>query len=132
MDTDPPPRLADIRVLLVEDHEDTRFIIEHCFAAEGAAVAAVSSARRAIHLLGEQLFDIVVTDYSMPDETGLWLLERICEYPNPVPVIVLTGYMDADVEQLRRAPFARVIRKPVEVGHLGQEVAAVVQEARRA
>jgi CheY-like chemotaxis protein len=31
--------------------------------------------------------DIVVTDYFMPGETGLWLLERICERSQPVPVI---------------------------------------------
>jgi CheY-like chemotaxis protein len=68
----------------------------------------------------------------MPGETGLWLLGRVREYPKPLPVIVLTGYMDADADVLRHAPFARVMRKPVEVGLLCEEVVAVVQESRRA
>ena len=66
----------------------------------------------------------------MPGETGRWLLDRVRERVRTLPVIVLTGYMDADAAELRRSPFARVLRKPVETDALCEEVTAALREAR--
>ena len=73
--------------------------------------------------------DVVVTDYSMPDDTGLWLLEHARGRPRPVPVIALTGYTDIHVAELARAPFARVLRKPIDPWRLCREVRDVVRGA---
>jgi CheY-like chemotaxis protein len=55
--------------------------------------------------------DVVVTDYAMPGDSGLWLLARVRERPRPVPVIVLTGYDDVYVRELAEAPFAPATRR---------------------
>ena len=123
-------RLDGVRVLLVEDHEDSRLVLAQCLIVEGAAVIGVASARDALRALDEQPVDVVITDYAMPDHTGLWLLERILERSQPLPVIVLTGYMDTDVAQLRRSPFARVLRKPIEPEALCEVITAALREAR--
>jgi CheY-like chemotaxis protein len=69
-------------------------------------------AREAIAALDH--VDVVITDYAMPGDTGLWLLERARERLRPVPVIVLTGYAELNAAELAAAPFARVLRKPVD------------------
>src|SRR3954454_10099673 len=98
--TDPPRffgRLGGIRVLIAEDHEDSRLVLEQCLSAEGAHVVRVASAQAALKALDDQLIDVVITDYAMPGETGIGLLDRVRERRQPPPVIMLTGYMDADV-----------------------------------
>jgi CheY-like chemotaxis protein len=118
------PSLAGVRILLAEDDDETRYALERCLEHEGATVTVASSARRAIALVVESAVDLVITDYSMPGDTGLWLLERIRERPNPVPVILMTGHRD--LHELRRAPFARVLQKPVDPDALCREILNVL------
>ena len=77
--------LTGIRVLVVDDDEDTRALIELVVLYAGARVITASSAPDAIKAVAD--VDVVVTDYSMPGQTGLWLLERVRERTPDVPVI---------------------------------------------
>jgi CheY-like chemotaxis protein len=122
----PATSLAGVRVLVVDDHEDTRDLIEQALVYAGASVIAAGSAREALPHVDRA--SLIVTDYAMPGETGLWLLERVREHARPVPVIVVTGYADRYAEQLARAPFARVLRKPIDPWRLCEEVGSVLRE----
>jgi CheY-like chemotaxis protein len=119
--------LAGLRILVVEDHDDSRDFLQQVLLHAGASVVTASSAREAITQL--EGVDVVVTDFAMPGETGLWLLERVRERPRPVPVIVVTGYADVHAAELSRAPFARVLRKPADPWQLCAEVRAVARAA---
>ena len=121
--------LKGVRVLVVEDHEDSRIVFEHCLLLEGATVVTAPSARQALALLAEHDFDIVLTDYAMPGETGVWLLARVREHSTRIPVVVITGYHDADVRHLRHASFARVLRKPVGADELCHQLIAALEES---
>jgi CheY-like chemotaxis protein len=119
-----PRRLEGIRVLVVEDHADTRDLYEQALVHQGASVVTSESADEALTRVDDR--DVVVTDYSMPGGTGRWLLDRILERPRPIPVIVVTGFADVYVTELA-GPFARVLRKPVDPWHLGEVVQTVVR-----
>ena len=119
--------LVGSEVLVVEDHEDTRVLLKHVLADAGASVRVASSAREAAELL--EGVDLVVTDYAMPGESGLWLLERVRERLRPVPVIVVTGYADVYARELRTAPFARVLRKPADPWQVCEVAAAVLHRS---
>ena len=119
--------LSGIRVLVVDDHEDTCDLLQQALTHMGGSVHTASSARDALGAVDD--VDIVVTDYSMPGETGAWLLERVRERPRPIPVIALTGYADLYAEELRNASFARVLQKPVDPWRLSDTIAAVLRAA---
>jgi CheY-like chemotaxis protein len=68
-----PRTLAAVRILVVEDDDDNREILAHTLTVEGATVTAVSTAREALSFLSS--VDIVLTDFVMPGEDGVWLLE---------------------------------------------------------
>jgi CheY-like chemotaxis protein len=123
----PLPSLAGIQILVVDDHQDTRDLIEQVLTHAGASVVAASSARDALRAVDGM--DVVVTDYSMPGETGLWLLDRICERPRPIPVLVVTGNTDRYADEIRKAPFARVLRKSLDPWQLCEVIAAVLRAA---
>jgi CheY-like chemotaxis protein len=121
----PSPSLAGIHAVIVDDHADTRTLVSEVLTYAGASVIVAASAREAASLLDGA--DVVVTDYAMPGETGLWLLERVRERRYPIPVIVVTGYADLYAKELRTAPFARVLGKPIDPWQLCETVAAVLR-----
>ena len=119
--------LTGIRVLVVDDDEDARALIELVVLYAGARVITASSAPDAIEAVAD--VDVVVTDYSMPGYTGLWLLEQVRERTPDIPVIMLTGYADYLGKHLTQAPFARVLRKPVDPQQVCDTIAEVVGSA---
>jgi CheY-like chemotaxis protein len=114
--------LRGVRVLAVDDHDDSRDLLAMALGYAGAVVATASSAREALPLIPE--VEIVVTDMSMPGEDGAWLLAQVEQSRRPVPVIVLTGF--ADLYDFTGVNFARVLRKPFDPWHLCQEIRAVL------
>src|SRR5215216_5041858 len=63
------------RVLLVDDEESIRDVL--CEALRGHACDAASSAEQALALLGENPYDVVVTDISLPGMSGVELFGHV-------------------------------------------------------
>ena len=62
------------QLLLVEDDEDTRELMALALAAAGFTVRTAGSGREALKTLGDAEFDLLVTDYDMPEMTGTEML----------------------------------------------------------
>src|SRR6187431_177069 len=73
MDAD---RLAATSVLLVEDDRDIREMMATLLEMAGFGVVACDSAEAGLTALREQEFDLILTDYSLPQKSGVWLLEH--------------------------------------------------------
>jgi|SRR5580765_2301408 CheY-like chemotaxis protein len=118
-------RLAGIRVVVVEDHGDSREILEQMLGFYGALVTTVSTALDALAAAPDA--DIIVTDFALPPgEDGVWLLEQVNRQPRPVPVVLVSGYHEHQVARLAAAPFARKLLKPIEPERLCKEIAEVI------
>jgi CheY-like chemotaxis protein len=119
--------LDGIRIILVEDHEDSRDVMEQSLRAHGATVTGVSSAREALLKLPDA--DIIVTDLALPGEDGIWLCQQVRQRPRPVPVIAFSGYTEDQVPGMKHAGFARMLLKPLEPGQLGTVIFDVLRRA---
>ncbi len=126
--------LLGLNVLIVEDDEDGRELLEMVLNDYGAVVTAVSSAVAALESLKAGAFDILVSDIGLPSEDGYSLLRRVRELPadegGRIPAIALTAYASGDDRaRALAAGFEAHVTKPVEP----QELAAAVAElaARR-
>jgi CheY-like chemotaxis protein len=119
------PSLPGSRILLVDDHDDTREVFTRILRMAGALVLDAATALDALPLVA--MCDVVVTDLAMSGRDGLWLLEQIEAGTHRVPVIAITAY-SGDFELERAAGrFARVIRKPVEPAELPGVIRAVLR-----
>jgi len=67
---------AGASVLLVEDDDDIRELLMTLLELDGFTPTACSSAEAALEELREQPFDLVLTDYMLPNRTGGWLLHQ--------------------------------------------------------
>ena len=70
-------RLAGLRVLLIEDHEDTRNAFSRLLGAHGAEVNLAHDGREALRLLGHHAPDAVLLDLMLPDMDGREVLRHL-------------------------------------------------------
>ena len=122
MPQDTTSPLRGVRVLLVEDHDDTREALAESLALSGALVLTASTALEALPQV--VMCDVVVTDLAMSGRDGRWLVGQVETSTRPVPVIAVTGY--GEDYNLSGAPFARVLTKPVDPETLAAEILQVL------
>ncbi|QRK05699.1 PAS domain S-box protein [Archangium violaceum] len=137
VDAVPPVRsaLAGLRLLLVEDQEDTREMLRLLLEGHGAQLRAVSSAAEAFRCLREWRPELLVSDIGLPGENGYELLQRIRALPDGegglTPAIALTAYARAeDRAKALRAGFDMHVPKPVEEAELLAVLAAATERLR--
>jgi len=96
----PPPAVAaaPARVLVVDDEEAVRRSAQRVLAHLGCETEAVASAKEAwVRLMGEgPAFDLAMVDLSMPGMTGAELVQRLREARCELPVLLVSGYANAD------------------------------------
>ena len=84
--TEPPKLLAGLRILVVDDHEDSRDLLQQAFGFLGADVTTAVTAEEAMRSVTTA--DVVVTDFALKGNDGAWLLAQINSSPRPVPVVL--------------------------------------------
>ncbi|MEA2695666.1 MAG: hypothetical protein QOJ16_5053 [Acidobacteriota bacterium] len=126
--------LAGVRVLVVEDEEDTRELLVRALERGGAEVEAAAAVAEALALLDRRLPDVLVSDIGMPEEDGYSLIRKLRargpERGGTLPAAALTAYARSeDRVQALQAGFNTHIAKPVDPYELVCRVARLVGRA---
>jgi DNA-binding response OmpR family regulator len=82
------------RILVVEDETVTGALLGETLGEEGYHVDLAADGRRALELLLEKPFDLMLLDLKLPHMDGLELLARLTESRTAVPTIIMTGRAD--------------------------------------
>ncbi len=80
------------RILFVDDEQLLHSLFQRLFSRHGMSVTCCSSAVQAVEILREHSFDLVVTDFMMPDMDGFALLGHIREKYPKMRVIMITAH----------------------------------------
>ncbi len=80
------------RVLLVDDDESFLELFAPQFTAQYLEVLPVSSPRRALDLLDQEPFDLLVSDVQMPELSGIELFRSVQDRHPDIPVILITAF----------------------------------------
>jgi CheY-like chemotaxis protein len=120
-----PLTLQDIRVLVVEDDDDSRdattALLELC----GARATAVASVAEALSAVGREAPDVIVADIAMPVEDGFDLIRRLRDGSRRlIPMVALTAFTGrADESRILAAGYDAYLSKPID----GTELVAAVR-----
>jgi signal transduction histidine kinase/ActR/RegA family two-component response regulator len=114
-----PLQIAPRRILLVEDHNQTRNTLARLLANRGHEVATAETVRQARDMARTFAFDLVLSDLGLPDGNGQELMLELRRLRPACQAIALSGYgMDIDIEKSRAAGFDLHLTKPVDIGAL--------------
>ncbi|PYP88421.1 MAG: Fis family transcriptional regulator [Blastocatellia bacterium AA13] len=89
------------KILVVDDERSMRELLELVLKREGYSVHTAENGSRALDLIKQNLFDLIISDVKMPDINGIELLERVREISPDTMVIMITAF--ATVDTARRA-----------------------------
>jgi len=109
-----------LTLLVVEDHEATRTVLERLLTHSGHLVTTASTVHDALTTYQAAHFDAVISDLGLPDGSGIDLMAQI-QSIRPVPAIALSGYgMEDDLQRSKEAGFFAHLVKPVKLDQLKQ------------
>ena len=127
-------QLQGVRVLLVDDHEDTLELERMVLSMEGAEVRAALSVTDALAVLSDFPADVVVTDISMPERDGFEMLRQLrllAGTTGRVPALVMTAHAEEDMRAaVAAAGFAMFVAKPHDPFELVGSIVQVIEIAR--
>lgn len=113
----------DPTVLIVEDDEDSRYMMRLELERLGYLVVEAEDGEKAVAVAEREKPDIILMDLSLPVMDGLAATEKIrsAEGFNGVPVIAVTAHQETDCrEGAKAAGFAAYVTKPIDMNWLSE------------
>lgn len=128
--------LVGLQILLVEDSDDAREVLERFLKNAGADVAAMANASAALDWLSFNVPDVIVSDIGMPGLDGWGMMELIRSQPrlraDAIPGIALTAHATlADRQRSIAAGFQEHLAKPVDFDELSKVIVRLVAKSTR-
>jgi len=103
--------MAPHRILIVDNEQDVLEGWERALRLEGYTVSTAQTAKEALALCDEHLFDLVILDFLMPTMDGVELLGRIRKKIPLVRSIIISGRID---EENTESSIREILRESVE------------------
>jgi CheY-like chemotaxis protein len=127
--------LQSVRVLVVDDDDDSREMIRVALEAQGATATCVAGAREALAAFRESVPNIVVSDISMPGQDGHSFLRQVRALPRKlggrVPAVALSALTSREARMAsREAGFHYHLDKPVDTNKLVEILQSLVRLTR--
>jgi HAMP domain-containing protein/signal transduction histidine kinase len=112
------PERQGMRILLVEDHEDTNRSLTSLLRRRGYQVQSALNFQSALDLSSTEQFDVLISDLALPDGSGIDLVQKL-QSTRPIIGIALTGFgMEDDIRKGREAGFQYHLVKPIDLNRL--------------
>jgi CheY-like chemotaxis protein len=129
------PRLSDVTIVIVEDHDDTRSFLAEFLTRQGATVHACPDATNGLQAVGEHRPDVVLSDISLPGKNGFELLKDIrglgSTEGGDVPVISMTAFAwQLNRDRSVAAGFHTHLQKPFGPGQLLEAILSALGKGR--
>ena len=117
-------------VLVVDDSEDTRCMIQY-FLVEDYNVVTAAGGATALNLLNAFHPDVIVTDLMMPIMDGMSLIKALKKSKTcrNIPVIILSGFVDCYPEEVVQAGVTVVLKKPEGTLRLAETIKQVLMQS---
>lgn len=109
-----------LRILIVEDHQDTLKYLTLYLQQSGHAVLSAHTVKQAQETLTKTECDVLLSDIALSDGSGWELLSGL-ELPRPIYAIAMSGFgMAADANRSKAAGYRHHLVKPIDPDRLDQ------------
>ncbi len=120
--------MKDYTILIVDDEDAQRSILKGYLEKKGYKIFSASSGTDGIKVVRQNLIDIVLSDFKMPDKTGLEVLEEVKKINPEISFVILTAYgtIENAVKAMRLGAFD-YISKPVDLDELDLMIERIIE-----
>jgi CheY-like chemotaxis protein len=103
-----------IKMLLVDDDPATRILLTRILREPEYVFTEADNGVRALELLEESCFDLIITDLRMPDLDGIAFAVRARSRLPHIPIVLMSGYFSETAWKLDSEVFGGFIQKPID------------------
>lgn len=116
------------RILLVDDEKNILKVMSASLKKEGYDVETARSGEEAIGKIGNNRYNLVITDYKLPRINGLDLLQELKSKDPELPIIILTAYgtIEKAVEAMKKGAY-NYLTKPINLEELNIVVSDAIE-----
>ena len=123
-----------MRILIVEDNVAMAQVLRFNLERSGYSVSVASDGRQALESARQERFDLVITDYQMPEMSGEEFCHRLLELPEylGVPVMMCTAKgLELDSARLKQEfGVTRLINKPFSPRQVVEQASSLLSNRR--
>ncbi len=115
-------------ILIIDDEQAQRDILEGYLKKQGYRIFTASSGKDGIELATKEQIDIILSDYKMPDKTGLEVLEDVKKINPEICFVIMTAYgtIENAVKAMRLGAYD-YLSKPVDLEELDLMLQKIIE-----
>lgn len=120
--------MKDYSILIIDDEDAQRNVLKGYLEKKSYKIYSASSGNEGINLVHNNLIDIVLSDFKMPDKTGLEVLDEVKKINPEISFVILTAYgtIENAVKTMRLGAFD-YIPKPVDLDELDLTIERIIE-----
>ena len=120
--------MKNYNILIIDDEKSQRDILQGYLAKKGYKVFAAESGSQGIKIIIENLVDIVLSDYKMPEMTGLEILAKVSQINPEISFVIITAYgtVENAVNAMHLGAYD-YLSKPVNLDELDLLIARIIE-----
>jgi DNA-binding NtrC family response regulator len=121
----------EITILIVDDEEGIRDMMEMNFELEGFKVVKASGGRAALEIIKNSKIDFVLSDVRMPEGDGFTLLKEIIKMNLKLPtVLLLTGFAEISRDEVIAEGGIDLLQKPPDIEVIIKMIKQTISDIR--
>lgn len=120
--------MNNFSILIVDDEDAQRSVLKGYLEKKGYRIFSASSGNEGIKTVQNNIIDIILSDFKMPDKTGLEVLEEVKKINPEISFVILTAYgtIENAVKAMRLGAFD-YISKPVDLDELDLMIERIIE-----
>jgi len=118
-----------MNLLVVDDEKLVRWSIQQSLSKDEFNVISAADGTEAIEKIKQKHFDVIITDFVMPDCDGIEVARKTMELQPDTKIIMMTAYDSLlDKEEAKRAGVTSFINKPFQVNEVRSAVSKILSK----
>jgi two-component system NtrC family response regulator len=120
--------MKDYSILIIDDEQTQREVLTGYLKKKGYHLLSADSGEEGIRLIKENMVDIVLSDFKMPDKTGMEVLEEVKKINPEISFVMITAYSTVeDAVKAMRLGAYDYLSKPVDLDELDMMIEKITE-----
>jgi CheY-like chemotaxis protein len=116
------------RILCIEDDQDTCEMLTFALKPLGYEVVSVQTGKEGLSRIITESFDAILTDFNLPDNSGIELCKQIRQSDIPIPIIFYSGEARPElIEKAIKAGAQAYLTKPIDPFEVEKTIANLLE-----